>query len=109
MQSSEVAAFFMASSMSAFNCSFHAEPLLPAIPYKFCSAFLLERWHKIWTFEPEYGTMHIAILGFFLVIEGGVYMVKDLKGRDLGVGIYQRQDGLYSARYANTLGKRKVF
>ena len=34
-------------------------------------------------------------------------MGKDLKGRDLGVGIYQRQDGLYSARYTNKLGKRK--
>ena len=34
-------------------------------------------------------------------------MGKDLKGRDLGVVIYQRQDGLYSARYTNKLGKRK--
>ena len=34
-------------------------------------------------------------------------MGKDLKGRDLGVGIYQHQDGLYSARYTNKLGKRK--
>jgi hypothetical protein len=34
-------------------------------------------------------------------------MGKVLKGRDLGVGIYQRQDGLYSARYTNKLGKRK--
>ena len=34
-------------------------------------------------------------------------MGKDLKGRELGVGIYQRQDGLYSARYTNKLGKRR--
>lgn len=34
-------------------------------------------------------------------------MGKDLKGRDLGVGIYQRNDGLYSARFTNKLGKRK--
>ncbi len=43
MQSSYAAAFFMASSMSDFNCSFHAEPfLLPAIPCKFCPAFPTE-------------------------------------------------------------------
>lgn len=65
--------------------------------------------NKIWTLEPEYGTIYVAVLGFFLVIEGGVHMGKDLKDRDLGVGIYQRQDGLYSARYTNKLGKRKVF
>lgn len=65
------------------------------------------RQNKIWTFKPEYGKMKAAVLGFFLAIEGGVHMGKDLKGRDLGVGIYQRQDGLYSARYTNKLGKRK--
>lgn len=27
---------------------------------------------KIWTLEPEYGTIYIVVLGFFLVIEGGV-------------------------------------
>ena len=61
--------------------------------------------NKIWTFRPEYGKIHIAVLGFFLAIEGGAHMGKDLKSRDLGVGIYQRQDGLYSARYTNKLGK----
>ncbi len=30
-------------------------------------------------------------------------MGKDLKGRDSGVGIYQRQDGLYSARSTNPI------
>lgn len=44
--------------------------------------------NKIWTFEPEYGKIHIAVLGFFLEIEGGVHMGKDLKGRELGVGIF---------------------
>lgn len=59
--------------------------------------------NKICTVEPEYGTIYTAVLGFFLAIEGGVHMGKDLKGRDLGVGIYQRQDGLYSARSANPI------
>ncbi len=26
--------------------------------------------NKIWTLEPEYGTIYIAVLGFFLAIEG---------------------------------------
>ena len=30
-------------------------------------------------------------------------MGKDLKGRDLSVGIYKRQDGLYSARSTNPI------
>jgi len=32
---------------------------------------------------------------------------KDLKGKELGVGINQRKDGLYTARFTNKLGKRK--
>lgn len=34
-------------------------------------------------------------------------MGKDLKGKELGVGIYQRKDGLYSARITFKNGKRK--
>lgn len=34
-------------------------------------------------------------------------MGKDLKGKELGVGISQRKDGLYTARFTNRLGKRK--
>ena len=34
-------------------------------------------------------------------------MGKDLKGKELGVGISQRKDGLYTARFTNKLGKRK--
>ncbi|MFA9464303.1 MAG: tyrosine-type recombinase/integrase [Velocimicrobium sp.] len=36
-------------------------------------------------------------------------MGKALNGTDLGVGISQRQDGRYIARYTNKLGKRKTF
>lgn len=35
-------------------------------------------------------------------------MGKDLKGKELGVGISQRKDGLYQARYADRWGKRKT-
>lgn len=34
-------------------------------------------------------------------------MGKDLKGRELGVGISQRKDGLYTARFTDKSGKRK--
>ena len=33
-------------------------------------------------------------------------MGKDLRGRNIGEGIYQRQDGCYSARYTDKSGKR---
>jgi len=35
-------------------------------------------------------------------------MGKDLKGKELGVGLIQRKDGLYQARYSNRWGKRKT-
>ena len=34
-------------------------------------------------------------------------MGKDLKGKELGVGISQRKDGLYTARFTDRNGKRK--
>lgn len=34
-------------------------------------------------------------------------MGKDLKGKELGVGLSQRKDGLYTARFINREGKRK--
>lgn len=34
-------------------------------------------------------------------------MGKDLKGKELGVGISQRKDGLYTARFTGRDGKRK--
>lgn len=34
-------------------------------------------------------------------------MGKDLKGKELGVGITQRKDGLYTARFTDKLGRRK--
>ena len=34
-------------------------------------------------------------------------MGKDLKGKELGIGICQRKDGLYCARFVNKLCKRK--
>ena len=33
-------------------------------------------------------------------------MGKDLRGKELGRGISQREDGLYVARYTNKYGKR---
>lgn len=35
-------------------------------------------------------------------------MGKDLRGKELGVGISQRKDGLYQARYSDRWGKRKT-
>ncbi len=35
-------------------------------------------------------------------------MGKDLKGKELGVGLSQRKDGLYQARYLDRWGKRKT-
>lgn len=32
--------------------------------------------NKIWTFKPEYDKIQIAVLGFFLAIEGSVHMGK---------------------------------
>ena len=32
-------------------------------------------------------------------------MGKDLKGKELGIGITQRKDGLYQARYKDRFGK----
>ena len=34
-------------------------------------------------------------------------MGKNLKGRECGRGIYQRKDGLYSARFVDRYGKRQ--
>lgn len=34
-------------------------------------------------------------------------MGKDLKGKELGIGITQRKDGVYQARYCDRFGKRK--
>ncbi len=34
-------------------------------------------------------------------------MGKDLKGRELGVGISQRKGGLYTARFTDRLGKHR--
>ena len=36
-------------------------------------------------------------------------MGKDLRGKELGVGLYQRKDKRYSARYTNQYGKRMEF
>lgn len=35
-------------------------------------------------------------------------MGKDLRGKELGIGISQRKDGLYQARYSDRWGKRKT-
>lgn len=36
-------------------------------------------------------------------------MGKDLKGKELGVGLFQRQDKRYSARFTNRYGRRMQF
>lgn len=36
-------------------------------------------------------------------------MGKDLNGKELGVGLLQRKDGLYQARFTDRWGKRRVF
>lgn len=40
--------------------------------------------------------------------KGDLSMGKDLKGKELGVGLSQRKDGLYQARYFDRWGKRKT-
>lgn len=40
--------------------------------------------------------------------KGDLSMGKDLKGKELGVGLSQRKDGLYQARYSDRWGKRKT-
>lgn len=37
-----------------------------------------------------------------------VFMGKDLKGKELGIGLSQRKDGIYQARYSDRWGKRKT-
>ena len=39
--------------------------------------------------------------------EGVGSMGKNLKGKELGVGISQRKDGLYTARFTDKSGKRR--
>lgn len=42
----------------------------------------------------------------FFMKKGAFFMGKDLRGREMGEGIMQRKDGLYSARYTNRRGLR---
>ena len=62
---------------------------------------------KIWCYTLE----SISTL-IFLVCKinqkGLVDMGKSLKGKELGRGIRQREDGLYQARFTNRFGKRQV-
>ena len=43
---------------------------------------------------------------FFSLRERSSILGKNLKGKDCGKGIYQRKDGLYSARFVDKTGKR---
>lgn len=45
--------------------------------------------------------------GFLTIMKGYDIVGKDLKGKELGVGILQRKDGVYYARYVNRFGKRE--
>lgn len=50
--------------------------------------------------------IHDVALDLFLIFEKGVNQLgKNLKGKECGKGICQRKDGLYSARFVDTLGK----
>lgn len=40
-------------------------------------------------------------------MKGVTNMGKDLKGKELGVGITQQKNGLYSARFVDKFGKRR--
>lgn len=49
-----------------------------------------------------YNTKMYQTLFYYIVIKEGVeFMGKDLKGKELGVGICQRKDGLYTARFVS--------
>ena len=43
-----------------------------------------------------------------LKLKGAKYMGKDLNGKELGIGITQRKDGLYQGRYKDRFGKNKT-
>ena len=49
-------------------------------------------------------TYYIKALFF---TKGAFSMGKDLRRRELGVGISQRKDGLYTARFTDKFGKRR--
>lgn len=53
--------------------------------------------------------LHIIkyIIGVALLMKGVQLMGKDLKGKELGSGIYQRKNGSYCARYVDRYGVRK--
>lgn len=44
----------------------------------------------------------------FLIVRWNV-MGKDLRNKELGLGISQRKDGVYVARFTNRAGKRIFF
>lgn len=52
-----------------------------------------------------YGNM--TLYGAFLKKKGCVTMGKDLRGKELGVGISQRKDGMYTGRFTTKSGRRK--
>lgn len=62
---------------------------------------------KISKFEVDTRALicYITIEALFLRKEKT--MGKDLKGRELGVGISQRKDGLYTGRFTDKSGKRQ--
>ena len=43
---------------------------------------------------------------FFSLRERSSQLGKNLKGKEIGKGIYQRKDGLYSARFVDKIGSR---
>lgn len=52
------------------------------------------------------GNLKVAILEL-LLSKGAEIMGKDLRGKELGEGIYQQTNGTYCARFADRFGKRK--
>lgn len=65
------------------------------------------KYRRILKYMPLYSNIILLYGGFFL--KGAVYIMgKNLKGKELGVGITQRKDGLYQARYKDRFGKYKT-
>ena len=48
----------------------------------------------------------VAVCVLFRIGGKEFILGKNLKGKDCGKGIYQRKDGLYSARFVDKTGKR---
>lgn len=62
----------------------------------------IEEWSKDQSWKSGY------LIIMFLIVRWNV-MGKDLRNKELGLGISQRKDGVYVARFTNRAGKRIFF